>query len=81
MTPIVSLDLHRRRLLREPPVAKGSALRDTEGMIENFSANYASARQHWLALAAAKGLDLDAVAAKLEAREGQSGVAEKASRK
>jgi phosphoribosyl-ATP pyrophosphohydrolase len=35
---------------------------------------------HWLALAAARGLDLDAVAAKLEARQGQSGLAEKAAR-
>ncbi len=35
---------------------------------------------HWLALLAAKGVDLDAVAAKLEARQAQSGIAEKASR-
>lgn len=35
---------------------------------------------HWLVLLAAKGLDLDAVAAKLEAREGVSGVVERASR-
>jgi phosphoribosyl-ATP pyrophosphohydrolase len=35
---------------------------------------------HWLALLAARGVSLDAVAAKLEAREGASGVAEKASR-
>ena len=36
---------------------------------------------HWLALLAAKGVTLDEVAAMLEAREGQSGVAEKAGRK
>ncbi len=35
---------------------------------------------HWLVLLAAKGLDLDAVAAKLAAREGRSGLDEKASR-
>jgi phosphoribosyl-ATP pyrophosphohydrolase len=35
---------------------------------------------HWLVLLAASGVDLDAVAAKLEAREGTSGLAEKASR-
>ncbi|MBN9320201.1 MAG: phosphoribosyl-ATP diphosphatase [Caulobacterales bacterium] len=45
-----------------------------------LAAESADLLYHWLALAAAKGLDLDAVAAKLEAREGQSGVAEKASR-
>jgi phosphoribosyl-ATP pyrophosphohydrolase len=35
---------------------------------------------HWLVLMAATGVDLDAVAAKLQAREGTSGLAEKASR-
>lgn len=35
---------------------------------------------HWLVLLAASGVDLDAVAAKLEAREGRSGIEEKASR-
>ena len=45
-----------------------------------FAAESADLLYHWLALAAAKGLDLDAVAAKLEAREGTSGVVEKASR-
>lgn len=35
---------------------------------------------HWLVLLAASGVDLDAVAAKLEAREGRSGLEEKASR-
>ena len=36
---------------------------------------------HWLVLLEARGVSLDEVAAKLEAREGTSGVAEKASRK
>lgn len=35
---------------------------------------------HWLVLLAAKGVDLDAVADKLAAREGTSGLVEKASR-
>lgn len=35
---------------------------------------------HWLVLLAASGVSLDDVAAKLAAREGQSGLAEKASR-
>jgi phosphoribosyl-ATP pyrophosphohydrolase len=35
---------------------------------------------HWLALLAATGVTLDDVAAVLEAREGRSGIAEKASR-
>jgi phosphoribosyl-ATP pyrophosphohydrolase len=36
---------------------------------------------HWLVVLAATGVSLDAVAAKLEAREGTSGLAEKAARK
>jgi len=35
---------------------------------------------HWLVLLATTGVSLDAVAEKLEAREGTSGIAEKASR-
>ena len=35
---------------------------------------------HWLVLLTATGVSLDAVAAKLEAREGRSGIEEKASR-
>ena len=36
---------------------------------------------HWLVLMASSGISLDQVAAQLEAREGQSGLEEKASRK
>src|SRR5690242_19313786 len=36
---------------------------------------------HWLVLLEARGVSLDEVAAKLEAREGTSGIAEKAARK
>ena len=35
---------------------------------------------HWLVLLAASGVSLDAVAARLEAREGRSGIEEKAGR-
>ena len=36
---------------------------------------------HWLVLLAASGVSLDEVAAKLQAREGTSGIAEKAARR
>lgn len=48
---------------------------------EALAAESADLLYHWLALMAASGVSLDAVAEKLEAREGTSGVAEKASRK
>ena len=46
-----------------------------------LAAESAALLYHWLALMAASGVPLDAVAEKLEAREGTSGIAEKASRK
>ncbi|MDG2521518.1 phosphoribosyl-ATP diphosphatase [Caulobacter segnis] len=51
-----------------------------QGDLDALAAESADLLYHWLALATAVGLDLDAVAAKLEARQGQSGLAEKASR-
>jgi phosphoribosyl-ATP pyrophosphohydrolase len=45
-----------------------------------LAAESADLLYHWLALMAASGVSLDAVAEKLAAREGVSGVAEKASR-
>jgi phosphoribosyl-ATP pyrophosphohydrolase len=45
-----------------------------------LSAESADLIYHWLVLLAAKGVDLDAVAEKLAAREGRSGLDEKASR-
>ena len=47
---------------------------------EALAAESADLLYHWLALMAAAGVSLDAVAEKLEAREGTSGIAEKASR-
>lgn len=54
-----------------------AALKDADGV----ASESADLIYHWLVLLQAAGVSLDAVAAKLEAREGQSGLAEKASRK
>ena len=51
-----------------------------QGNADALAAESADLLYHWLVLLAAAGVPPDAVAAKLEAREGQSGVAEKASR-
>ncbi len=45
-----------------------------------LAAESADVLYHWLVLMAATGVTLDAVALKLEAREGRSGVEEKAAR-
>jgi phosphoribosyl-ATP pyrophosphohydrolase len=45
-----------------------------------LAAESADLLYHWLVLLAASGVSTDAVAAKLEAREGRSGIEEKASR-
>jgi phosphoribosyl-ATP pyrophosphohydrolase len=57
--------------------ALAAALKDADGV----ASESADLIYHWLVLLQAAGVSLDAVAAKLEAREGQSGLAEKASRK
>jgi phosphoribosyl-ATP pyrophosphohydrolase len=51
------------------------------GDAEALAAESADLLYHWLVLLAACGVDPDAVAAKLEAREGRSGLEEKASRR
>lgn len=56
--------------------ALAAALKDADGV----ASESADLIYHWLVLLRAAGVSLDAVAAKLEAREGQSGLAEKASR-
>lgn len=48
---------------------------------DDTAAESADLIYHWLVLLEARGVSLDEVAAKLEAREGTSGVAEKAARK
>ena len=57
--------------------ALAAALDDPEAV----AAESADLIYHWLVLLTASGVSLDAVAAKLEAREGRSGIEEKASRK
>jgi phosphoribosyl-ATP pyrophosphohydrolase len=57
--------------------ALAAALKDADGV----ASESADLIYHWLVLLQAAGVNLDSVAAKLEAREGQSGLAEKASRK
>ena len=52
----------------------------TQGDRDALAAESADLIYHWLVVLAAAGVPLDAVAAKLEAREGTSGLAEKASR-
>lgn len=51
-----------------------------QGDREAVAAESADLLYHWLVLLAASGVELDAVAAKLRAREGLSGIAEKAAR-
>lgn len=51
-----------------------------EGDPDALAAESADLLYHWLVLLRTRGVDLDAVAAELAAREGVSGVAEKAGR-
>jgi len=51
-----------------------------QGDADALAAESADVIYHWLVLLTAAGVSLDQVAAKLEAREGTSGLAEKASR-
>ena len=52
-----------------------------QGNREALTAESADLIYHWLVVIAAAGVSLDEVAARLEAREGTSGLAEKAGRK
>jgi len=52
-----------------------------QGDADALAAESADLLYHWLVVLAASGVELDTVAAKLEAREGRSGLEEKASRK
>ena len=51
------------------------------GDADALTAESADMIYHWMVLLAASGIELDAVADKLAAREGRSGIEEKASRK
>jgi len=57
-----------------------TALASVQSDPDAIAAESADLIYHWLVLLAACGVSLDAVAAKLEAREGRSGIDEKASR-
>jgi len=76
------------RLLADPTLASKklaeeameAALAAVKGEKDALAAESADLVYHWLVVLAAQGVTLDEVAAKLEAREGSSGIAEKASR-
>ncbi len=76
------------RLIADPALAAKklaeeaveTALAAVQGDRSAIAAESADLIYHWLALLAATGVALDDVAAILEAREGRSGLAEKASR-
>jgi phosphoribosyl-ATP pyrophosphohydrolase len=76
------------RLIADPALAAKklaeeaveTALAAVQGDRAAVAAESADLVYHWLALLAATGVTLDDVAAVLEAREGRSGLAEKASR-
>jgi phosphoribosyl-ATP pyrophosphohydrolase len=76
------------RLLADPPLAAkkfGEEAIETMlavmiGEKDRVAAESADLVYHWLVVLAAAGVSLEDVAAKLEAREGTSGIEEKASR-
>ena len=57
-----------------------AAIAAVQGDREALAGEAADVLYHWLVLLAAAGVELDAVAAKLEARTGRSGLDEKAAR-
>ncbi len=74
---IADPNLAAKKLAEEALETALAAGRGDKGAIAAESADLI---YHWLALLAATGVGLDEVAAALEAREGRSGVEEKASR-
>jgi phosphoribosyl-ATP pyrophosphohydrolase len=77
------------RLLADPSLAAKklgeeaieAVIAATQGDKPALAGESADLIYHWLVVLAAAGVSLDEVAAKLEAREGTSGLAEKAGRK
>ena len=77
------------KLLADPTLASKklaeeameAALAAVKGEKDALAAESADLVYHWLVVLAAAGVSLDDVAAELEAREGVSGIEEKASRK
>ena len=74
---IADPQLAAKKLAEEAVEAALAAAQGDKAAVTTESADLV---YHWLALLAAMGVSLDEVAAVLEAREGTSGVAEKASR-
>jgi phosphoribosyl-ATP pyrophosphohydrolase len=70
--------LAAKKLAEEAMEAALAAVQRDKGALASESADLV---YHWLVVLAAAGVSLDDVAAKLEAREGTSGLAEKAARK
>ena len=76
------------KLLASPDLIGAKVLEEAAETVEaageddtdHLCAESADLIYHWLVLLAARGVSLDDVAAKLEAREGTSGIAEKAAR-
>ncbi|HUZ13180.1 MAG TPA: phosphoribosyl-ATP diphosphatase [Caulobacteraceae bacterium] len=76
------------RLLADPPLAAKklaeealeAALEAVKGDADALAAESADLVYHWLVVLALAGVSLDDVAARLEAREGASGLAEKRGR-
>ena len=77
------------KLLAEPDLLGSKVTEEAAEVVQAFkgegpervAAESGDLIYHWLVLLTAAGVSLDDVAAKLEAREGTSGLAEKASRK
>lgn len=74
---LADTDLAGKKLIEEAGEAVEAAL---SGDKDHLAAEGADVLYHLLALLAAAGVSPEEVAAKLEAREGTSGIAEKASR-
>ena len=74
---LADLDRAAKKLGEE---AVETVIAATRGDRDGVTAESADLIYHWLVVLAASGVSLDEVAAKLEAREGTSGLAEKAGR-
>jgi phosphoribosyl-ATP pyrophosphohydrolase len=74
---LADLDRAAKKLSEE---AVETVIAATRGDRDGVTAESADLIYHWLVVLAASGVSLDEVAAKLEAREGTSGLAEKAGR-
>ena len=71
---------HARRVLAQAKEAVETVIAAASGDKDALAAESADMIYHWLVLLAGAGIGLDEVAARLEAREGRSGLDEKALR-